>query len=117
MERFVETRYDSKNNTAGDVDYVRANLLPNCTQQSDLPLPDARSPGHNALRERAVPIRARRRKAMSRRIGQNGTIEVRDGAYRGRWLEDVPGKSERVKRSVVLGFVKEMTKSEARRKL
>ncbi len=54
---------------------------------------------------------------MSRRTGQNGTIEVRNGAYRGRWLEDVPGQVERVKRSVVLGFVKEMTKSEARRKL
>lgn len=54
---------------------------------------------------------------MSRRIGQNGTIEVRDGAYRGRWLEDVPGQAQRVKRSVVLGFVKEMKKSEARRKL
>jgi integrase len=65
----------------------------------------------------AVPIRARRKKSMSRRIGQNGTIEVRDGAYRGRWLEDVPGQVQRVKRSAVLGFVKEMTKSEARRKL
>lgn len=54
---------------------------------------------------------------MSRRIGQNGTIEVRDGAYRGRWLEDVPGQVQRVKRSVVLGFVREIRKSEARRKL
>ena len=54
---------------------------------------------------------------MSRRIGQNGTIEVRDGAYRGRWLEDVPGQARRRKRSAVLGFVKEMRKSEARRKL
>ncbi len=54
---------------------------------------------------------------MSRRTGQNGTIEVRNGAYRGRWLEDVPGVHERVKRSVVLGLTREMTKSEARRKL
>lgn len=66
----------------------------------------------------AVPITARkRRKSMSRRIGQNGTIEVRNGAYRGRWFEDVAGREQRVKRSVVLGFVKEMRKSEARRKL
>jgi integrase len=66
----------------------------------------------------AVPITARkRRKSMSRRIGQNGTVEVRNGAYRGRWFEDVAGQSQRVKRSVVLGFVKEMRKSEARRKL
>jgi integrase len=66
----------------------------------------------------AVPIAARKRsKSMSRRIGQNGTVEVRNGAYRGRWFEDVAGQSQRVKRSVVLGFVKEMRKSEARRKL
>jgi integrase len=54
---------------------------------------------------------------LSRRIGQNGSVEVRNGAYRGRWLEDVPGQTERVKRSVVLGFTKDLTKSEARRKL
>ena len=54
---------------------------------------------------------------MSRRIGQNGTIEVRNGAYRGRWFEDVAGREQRVKRSVVLGFVKEIRKTEARRKL
>jgi len=66
----------------------------------------------------AVPISARkRRKSMSRRIGQNGTVELRNGAYRGRWFEDVAGQTQRVKRSVVLGFVKEMRKSEARRKL
>jgi integrase len=66
---------------------------------------------------KAVPVRARRRKTMSRRVGQNGTVEVRNGAYRGRWFEDVAGQAQRVKRSVVLGFVKEMRKSEARRKL
>jgi integrase len=54
---------------------------------------------------------------MSQRIGQNGTVEVRNGAYRGRWFEDVAGREQRVKRSVVLGFAKEMRKSEARRKL
>src|SRR6266581_6659980 len=59
----------------------------------------------------AVPVQARRRKTISRRIGQNGTLEVRDGAYRGRWLEDVPGQARRVKRSAVLGFVKQMRKS------
>jgi hypothetical protein len=66
----------------------------------------------------AVPIAARKRiKSMSRRIGQNGTVEVRNGAYRGRWFEDVADQPQRVKRSVVLCFVKEMRKSEARRKL
>jgi integrase len=59
----------------------------------------------------------RRGKTMSRRTGQNGTVEERNGAWRGRFLVDVPGKMERQKRSVVLGFKKDMTKSEARRKL
>src|SRR5437879_2370392 len=74
-------------------------------------------PSCDTIRDEAVPVLRRRGKSMSRRTGQNGTIEVRNGAYRGRWLEDVPGAVERVKRSVVLGFVKEMTRSEARRKL
>src|SRR6266481_6413063 len=59
----------------------------------------------------------RRGKSMSRRTGQNGTIEERNGAWRGRYLIDVPGQMERQKRSVVLGFKKDMTKSEAKRKL
>jgi integrase len=54
---------------------------------------------------------------MSRRTGQNGSIEVRNGAYRGRFLIDVPGQSERQKRSVVIGFKKDMTRCEARRRL
>jgi len=54
---------------------------------------------------------------MSRRTGQNGTVEDRNGAWRGRYLIDVPGQVERQKRSVVLGFKKDMTKSEAKRKL
>ena len=59
----------------------------------------------------------RRGKSMSRRTGQNGTVEQRNGAWRGRFLVDVPGQVERQKRSVVLGFKKNMTKSEAKRKL
>jgi integrase len=59
----------------------------------------------------------RRGKSMSRRTGQNGTVEERNGAWRGRFLIDVPGQVERQKRSVVLGFKKNMTKSEAKRKL
>src|SRR5262249_15692174 len=59
----------------------------------------------------------RRGKSMSRRTGQNGTVEERNGAWRGRYRVDVPGQMERQKRSVILGFKKDMTKSEARRKL
>jgi integrase len=59
----------------------------------------------------------RRGKSMSRRTGQNGTIEERNGAWRGRYLVDVAGEAQRQKKSVVLGFKKDMTKSEAKRKL
>jgi integrase len=59
----------------------------------------------------------RRGKSMSRRTGQNGTVEQRNGAWRGRFLVDVPGQVERQKRSVVLGSKKDMTKSEAKHKL
>src|ERR1700674_4206216 len=59
----------------------------------------------------------RRGKSMSRRIGQNGSVEVRNGAWRGRFLIDVPGQMGRQKRSVILGFKKYMTKSEAKRRL
>jgi integrase len=44
-------------------------------------------------------------------------VEVRNGAYRGRYLVDVPEQEKRVNRAVILGFVRDMTKSEARRKL
>jgi integrase len=54
---------------------------------------------------------------MSRRSGQDGSVEARRGMSRGRYLVDVPGKFERVKRAVLLGSVREMTRSEARRKL
>ena len=54
---------------------------------------------------------------MSRRTGQDGYVERRNGMWRGRYLVDVPGQFERIKRAVVLGFVKEMSKSAARRKL
>ena len=59
----------------------------------------------------------RRGKSMSRRTGQGGTVEERNGAWRGRFLIDIPGQMERQKRSVILGFKKEMNRSEAKRTL
>lgn len=54
---------------------------------------------------------------MSRRAGQYGSVEKRNGMWRGRYLADIPGQLARVKRAVVLGAVREMSKSEARRRL
>lgn len=59
----------------------------------------------------------KRGKALSRRIGQNGSVEVRNGAFRGRYWIDVPGQVQRSHKAIILGFAHEMTKSEARRKL
>jgi len=59
----------------------------------------------------------RRRKSLSRRIGQNGYVEIKNGYYRGRYRIDVPGQTQRVNRAVILGTAHEMTLSEARRKL
>lgn len=43
---------------------------------------------------------------MSRRTGQYGSVELRNGSWRGRYLVDIPGQFERVKRSVILGSAK-----------
>lgn len=61
--------------------------------------------------------RRRRKKTMTRRTGQNGTVELRNRVWRGRYLVDVAGRAQRQKRSVWLGLQKQTTKSEARRKL
>jgi len=54
---------------------------------------------------------------MDRRTGRYGSVEKRDGSWRGRYLVDVSGRFERVKRSVISGSVKSMSKSEAPRQL
>lgn len=65
----------------------------------------------------SIPAQRKRRKTLSRRAGQYGSIEKRNGMWRGRFLADIPGQLARVKRAVILGAVREMTKSEARRRL
>jgi hypothetical protein len=54
---------------------------------------------------------------MSRRSGQNGNIEVRNGMYYGRYYVDVAGEEVRQRKRVPIGSTKEFTKSEAKRKL
>ena len=59
-------------------------------------------------------------KSMTRRSGQNGTVVKRGNAWRGRWLEDIAGQNERIKRSIMLGLAVgkyAITKPEAKRKL
>jgi len=67
------------------------------------------------------PIPARRGKTMSRRVGQNPRVRVgkrADGTkyYFFQYWIDVPGQEERKRQTEVVGFVGQMTKSEAERK-
>src|SRR5271169_1083249 len=64
--------------------------------------------------------RHRRRKSMSNRPGQDGTVVLKNGQWRGRYLEDVPGQYERVYRSVYLAPAQgpnKITKTDARKLL
>lgn len=54
---------------------------------------------------------------MTMRPGQNGSVVEHGHNWRGRWLEDVPGQSHRIRRSILLGDCDSMTKPQARKKL
>lgn len=54
---------------------------------------------------------------MSFRSGQSGTVVRKGQMWHGRYYVDVPGQTERRHASVPLGSVKEMKKTEAKRKL
>jgi integrase len=54
---------------------------------------------------------------MARRSGQVGSVVVRGDMYRGRYWADVPGQNKRVRKSILIGLRKELTKPEAKRKL
>jgi len=59
----------------------------------------------------------KRKKSMSVRSGQSGTVVEKGKMWHGRYRVDDPGQSERRRSSVPIGPVKEMTKTEAKRKL
>jgi integrase len=56
-------------------------------------------------------------RSMNRRPGQRGTVNAVSGNHVGRYWADEPGSTKRVRRAVILGSLKEMTKSQAARKL
>jgi integrase len=61
--------------------------------------------------------RTRRIKSMSARPGQGGSVYRHRKNWIGQWLEDATGVERRVRKSLTLGLVSKMTKSEARRAL
>jgi len=64
-----------------------------------------------------TPFRQKGRKYMSKRSGQAGSVVLRNDRWIGRFYVDVLGQSERVRRAVVLGLKRELSRPEARRKL
>jgi integrase len=54
---------------------------------------------------------------MSRRCGQNPKLEIKNGMYTFRYREDLPGVKERKQVREVIGSKKQMTKSEAKRRI
>ncbi len=54
---------------------------------------------------------------MSARPGQAGTVFKHRDKWIGQWLEDVSGQEKRARKALTLGFVRQMTKSDARRTL
>lgn len=76
--------------------------------------------GKSALNEPAriaATTPNRKRKSMSTRSGQSGTVVCKGQMWHGRYYADVAGQGERRRASVPIGPVKELTKTEARRKL
>ena len=65
----------------------------------------------------ATPFRQKGRKYMSKRSGQRGQVFLRNERWVGRFYVDVPGDSKRKRRALVLGTKRELTRSEAKRKL
>src|ERR1700693_3460590 len=77
----------------------------------------SRSPLPDVILPKAKPFRQKGRKYMSKRSGQAGQVFLRNDRWIGRYYVDVPEQTNRVRKAVVLGMKKELTKPEARIKL
>lgn len=94
-------------------------------QTIELDAATARSYGLDVQGEESVilaPVPNRKRGiSMTRRYGQTGSLmikgEGKNKKWVGRYYSDVSGQDERLRKAVTLGFVSDMTRSEARRKL
>src|SRR5271168_583161 len=52
---------------------------------------------------------------MSRRSGQSGSVYVKGSQYVGRYRTDVPGQNKRVRRTVIIGNIEQLTRPKAER--
>jgi len=65
----------------------------------------------------STPNRKRKRKSMSFRSGQSGTVVRKGQMWHGRYYVDIPGEESRRRTSMPLGSASTMNKTEAKRKL
>jgi integrase len=77
-------------------------------------LPESRA---DVIVPTAKPFRQKGRKYMSKRAGQSGQVFLRNGRWVGRFYVDVLGQANRVRKAIVLGMKKELTKPQAKLKL
>jgi integrase len=70
-----------------------------------------------AIISTAKPFRQKGQKYMSKRAGQAGQVFLRNGRWVGRFYVDVLGQTQRVRKAVVLGMKREITKPQAKLKL
>ncbi len=57
----------------------------------------------------------RDRRSMSRRSGQSGSVYRKGSKYIGRYRVDVPGQNKRIRRTVIIGNISQITKPQAER--
>src|ERR1051326_4669502 len=67
------------------------------------------------IKSRTVPHR--KGFCMNRRCGQAGYVMKKGGFWVGRYYADLPDGKTRIRKAISLGSVKEISKSEAKRKL
>jgi hypothetical protein len=73
-------------------------------------------PNPNGIVAQATPNR-KRKKSMSFRSGQSGTVVCKGQMWHGRYYVDTTGVEERRRASMPLGSIRTMTKPQAKRKL
>ena len=92
----------------------RFSVLSEASTTTQEPLPE--SPSGDSI-PTAKPFRQKGKKYMSKRAGQAGQVFLRNGRWVGRFYVDVREQTQRVRKAVVLGMKKELTKPQARLKL
>lgn len=90
---------------------IPAEVLPNTNQNAD----DALQSCERADKVPLTPWQRRKRRCMSKRSYQKGTVEKHGNNWRGKVYVDVVGSPDRRAKWITIGMIDSMTKSQARR--